>query len=63
MLESSSFGGSISRIFGSNLELAFLEEVSQNSCIFRSWTFTAGVFGVVSAMNLSHIHVHQSFGE
>ena len=42
--------------FRSNLELAFFEDVSQNSCIFISWTFPAGVFGVVTAMNLSHVY-------
>ncbi len=47
------FGGSIWRIFRSNLELTFFRKVWQNSYIFRSWTFTAGVLGVVSATSWS----------
>ncbi len=39
----------------SNLDLAFSEEASQNLCMFRSWTVTAGVFGMASAINECHI--------
>ena len=42
------FGGCFVQI----LNLHFFKEVGQNSWIFRSLTFTAGVFGVVSATNL-----------
>ncbi len=36
------------------LDLHFFKEISQSSCIFRSWTFTAGVLGVVGALKWSH---------
>ena len=45
-----SIGESKCRIFWSNLELAFFEQVSQNSCIFRSWPSAAVIFVVVCDM-------------
>ncbi len=51
--------GSIWGIFRSNLEVAFFEEVSQNLRIFRSWTFTAGVVCMVSALICDLVCIHE----
>ena len=46
--------GAFDGFFVQMLDLHFFKEISQNSCIFRSWTFTAGVLGVVGALKWSH---------